>query len=153
METFEIHSITDLITNSSTTIYTYSDKSPAALRPLINEIFDIFGVKERCDDVFAINVMYDTSRYDDAVDGYEGDIPDEYLTQNDLRREALVMLVNNIKSGKVDKPKWFVDMENNIRDSWGGTKLYITAKDPKYDNLAKLVVKFLYSTYAEECDC
>ena len=49
-----LHSLTDLITNSSTVIYTYSDNSEKALREMIDEIFHVLGVKKKCDDVFTV---------------------------------------------------------------------------------------------------
>jgi hypothetical protein len=51
-----LHSITDLITNSSTTIYTYSDASEAAMRAMIDEFFKTFGIDKKCDDVFTLMV-------------------------------------------------------------------------------------------------
>ena len=52
-----IHSATDRITNSSTVIYTDSSDSPAAFEEMVDEMFDTFGVKERCADVFTIEVV------------------------------------------------------------------------------------------------
>ena len=60
----------------------------------------------------------------------------------------------NIKSGKEEAPDWFSKIVNDLSDRDnpnGGTTLYITAKDPKHNKLAKAVSNFLYSTESEEC--
>lgn len=43
-QVIKIHSITDLITNSSTTIYTLSDASKDAAIDMINSFFQAFGI-------------------------------------------------------------------------------------------------------------
>jgi hypothetical protein len=47
----KFHSLTDIITNSSTTIYTYSDKSSKACKEMVDEIFETLGIDKSCDDV------------------------------------------------------------------------------------------------------
>lgn len=51
MTKIKIHSATDLITNSSTVIFTYSDSSPDALKEMINEFFKAFNINKQCDDI------------------------------------------------------------------------------------------------------
>ncbi|MFA5154170.1 MAG: hypothetical protein WC554_16590 [Clostridia bacterium] len=60
-----LHSIIDLITNSSTEIYTYSSGSVAACKEMIDEFFKVTGVNKTCDDVFELSV--------DTEEGTRGD--------------------------------------------------------------------------------
>ena len=181
----DIHSQTDLITNSSTTIFTFSDDSPKALKEMVDEFFKAFGIKHKCEDIFSMVVLpgyiddlivdrimniceidesedpdeVDIPLYDEEDSGYEPkkeietDIPKKYRNKKTMNK-ALGSLIKNIKAGKEEAPDWFSkivkDMSN--RDDYnGGTTLYITAKDPKHNKLAKAVSNFLYSTEAEEC--
>ena len=134
-----IHSITDLITNSSTTIYTYSDASPQACREMIDSIFESFGMPHKCDDIFNLVLLLDQ----------------DYRYEYWLKREGHIIggdldeLIKNIKAGKVEKPSWMVTAEED-NDESGGTTLHISAKNPNFDHLAKKIYNFLYSTNAEE---
>jgi hypothetical protein len=133
-----IHSMTDLITNSSTTIYTYSDESPNACKEMVNEIFKTFNITLKCDDVFDLVVLLDSEyRYTYWLnrngDDFEGDLED---------------LIKRIKCGKEEKPKWMFDAEEN--SDAGGTTLHLIPKKKEYEKLAKLITNFLYSTRAEE---
>lgn len=58
MKTFKInlHSIIDLITNSSTEIYTYSDGSLAACKEMINEFLMVMQIDQTCDDLFDLEI-------------------------------------------------------------------------------------------------
>ena len=135
METMEIriHSVTDLITNSSTTIYTNSLGSIGACKEMIDEFFKVLGVDKKCDDVFNLVVtMEDTYIYEDL--------------NNDFSDE----LLNDVRTGKVEKPKWMIDAE---RSADINTYLHVTAKSPEYEKLAKLVKTFLYSDRAFEGSC
>jgi len=158
METIILHSLTDLITNSSTVIYTYSDSSPKALCEMIDEIFKVLGVEQKCEDIFTIYITKDTSDYSDWIcdrgadednpDGIQG-VPKELMDYK-TSGKAMDKLVADITSGKVKKPDWFVEMEEELVNGYDDyppeTTMCVEAKDPKYENLAKLVVKFLYST-------
>lgn len=133
-----LHSQTDLITNSSTTIYTYSDASPAACREMIEAIFKSFDIDKKCDDVFSIVLMLENEdNYEYWLDGHGHDI------EGDLSE-----LLDKVRGGKVEKPKWMFDAEKSRHQ--GGTVLHISAKSKKYVAVANLIKKFLYSTEAEE---
>jgi len=138
---FQIHSTTDLITNSSTTIYTYSDGSADACKEMINEIFDTFDIDKKCEDVFTLILLFDN------VENYRYwlDRQDQPPFTGDVNK-----LVDKILSCKVEKPKWMFEVEENSENTFGGTVLHICAKNKKYEKIAKLVSKFLYSTFAEE---
>jgi hypothetical protein len=134
-----IHSQTEVITNSSTTIYTYSDRSPDACREMIDEIFKTFGINKKCDDVFNLVVLLNNDEY------YEHWIDNQgHETEGDLGE-----LIDKIRTGKASKPKWMSDAEKK-REWGGGSTLTITAKSPEYEDVAKRIHKFLYSTTSEE---
>jgi hypothetical protein len=139
MLSIPIHSQTDAITNSSTTIYTYSDKSPAACREMIDEIFKTFGINKKCDDVFNLVVLLDNEEYYEHWLDCQG-----HETEGDLSE-----MIDKVRTGKVEKPKW-MDQAEKKREWGGGSTLNIHAKSIEYEGLATLVRKFLYSTTSEE---
>ncbi len=159
MENIKIHSLTDLITNSSTVIYTYSDRSPKALGEMIDEVFSVLGVDQKCDDVFTISVVKDNYELDldacvDWATENEGKfgIPAVFSDDDDdAWYKAMDDIIDDVLGGKMEKPEWFVKMEEELEEEncYGyppETTLKVVAKDPKYEKLAELVVKFLYST-------
>lgn len=163
-----LHSITDKITNSSITIFTYSEGSIDACKELINEIFKTFGVDKKCDDVFILTLLaedfeiyyeYFENEYDDEgeEDGGEEDekglISEDELQQLnvDKREKYIESLIEDIYNGKVEKPKWMLKAEQktNYYDLSPSTSLYIVSKEPQFEKLAKLIKEFLYSTEHE----
>jgi len=152
------HSITDLITNSSTVIYTYSDASADACREMIDEIFKLSGIDKKCDDVFVLSVLiddtdeYETYYYDknddDDWDDDDDDDDDEPKEKKERPEVNVKKIVKDVINGKIPKPEWMVEAEN--KEAGDGyppeTTLHIVAKLPEYEKLAKLVISFLYST-------
>ena len=59
----KLHSTTDLITNSSTTIFTYSENSIKACKNMIDEILKTFNIDKKCDDLFNLVVLSDKYTY------------------------------------------------------------------------------------------
>jgi hypothetical protein len=151
----KLHSITDLITNSSTVIYTYSDASEGALREMIDETFKILGVDKKCDDVFTLTITLDDEyHYSEAFDDGEVEVPDELqgLTGKALTA-AIDEVVEKVKNGEMEKPQWMKSVEgkNDYNYYAPGTTLNITPKAPEFAKLAELIGKFLYSTTSESC--
>ena len=148
----KLHSMTDLITNSSTVIYTYSDASEGVLREMIDETFKVLGVDKKCDDVFNLTVTLDDNyRYHDAISDSD-EIPEElqgvpYKTLN----KAIDAVIEQVKNGEIEKPQWMKDIETKTDyDSYSpGTTLNIVPKAPEFAKLAELISKFLYSTHQE----
>lgn len=143
MEKIKIHSVVDVITNSSTTIYTYSDGSLEPLKELINEILLVFERPEKFDDILVAGVFfedyykYSESKYfpkDIDVDDY-----DKYIEN----------LIKDILMGNIEKPSWMIKIEEDADDYRPGTFLTIIAKDPKYNKLIFKLLQFLYSTEQE----
>jgi hypothetical protein len=151
----QLHSITDLITNSSTTIYTYSDASEGALREMIDEIFRVLGVNKKCDDVFTLSItLDDNGEYEDAISNMsDEEQPKEFqgLKKYPELGKAVKDFVAKVVSGEIEKPQWMKDVEGkeNYNDYKPSTTLNIVSKAPEYATLAELVRKFLYSTEHE----
>lgn len=147
----KMHSLIDLITNSSTEIFTYSEGSVKPMKEMINEIVGTFGIKETCDDMFDTVVMCDDEyRYRKYIERLKGDgenLPKDYDESIDIDQ-----LLEDVKAGKVSKPKWFTDVEESENDWYylrPETYLYIIPKDEKYRAMAEKIRKFLYSTNHE----
>lgn len=146
----KIHSFTDLITNSSTVIYTYSKGSLQACQEMIDEFFKEFGIQKKCEDVFNLVVLLeDTEVY--------GECFDKWLEKNGIDPDSIDFeeTMDKVQSGEIEKPKWMIEAETKPkRDRWGepnrtDTYLYISAKSPEHEPLAKLIRKFLYSPHHE----
>jgi hypothetical protein len=156
----KLHSATDLITNSSTVIFTYSEQSKKACESMIDEIFKAFGIDKTCDDVFELSVgLENNDCYATALErmqddgepepkGLEGFYAAEYGEQ---ANSMLDSYLQQVQSGKIKKPEWMKEAEGG--EDYDGyapsTMLTITPKDPKHKKLAKMVEAFLYSTSHE----
>jgi len=135
-----IHSTTDLITNSSTVIFTYSEGSEKALVEMINELFKTFHIYKKCEDVFDTVILAEEEHYTEA--------PEKLLPEG-LDQEDVIQLYRDVTTGKVPKPDWFKDVEDH-EDSYDyytpSTFLHLIPKSPEYNQLALLIDRFLYST-------
>ena len=145
----KLHSFTDLITNSSTVIFTYSDGSEVALKEMVEEFFKSFGVDKKFDEVFKTVVLCDDSyRYSEYLDKFDDeDYPEGITKDTDIDQ-----LYRDVASGKVEKPEWFntVEEEENDYDYFApSTDLYIIPLSTEYEPLAKAIRGFLYSTSHE----
>jgi len=147
----KIHSTTDLITNSSTVIFTYSEGSEGSLKEMVNEIFKTFNINKTYDEVFNTVVLCeDEYLYGEYIENLEDDgddLPEGITEETDISK-----LVDDVKSGKLEKPKWFNDVEekdNHCDYFRASTTLHIIPKLAEYQKLADLIQIFLYSTSHE----
>jgi len=158
-----IHSVIDIIINSSTEIFTYSHGCIAPLKELIGEMFKIHGIDHTFDEVFTAVIA---CRDDDVYTDYEVDIEKSGFTRGNnisksldigenrstLTDEEKIQVVEDVKGGKYPKPDWMNDAEDEGENYDGydpKTYLYLTAKKDKYKKFAELVKTFLYSTSHE----
>jgi hypothetical protein len=150
MEVFKIklHSSVDLITNSSTVIFTYSEGSLPAIKELINEMLKVFDKKETFDDIFYAETFLE----DDDYYLESSDYPQE-LKKGEWKQ--VIENFNNFKlsilKGEIEKPQWMINVEENLLYDYyrRSTTLDLQAKDEKYSELANKLLKYLYSTYHE----
>lgn len=145
----KIHSAVDLITNSSTVIYTYSEGSLPALKELVNEMLKTFDRTEKFDDIFYAGVFLENDEiYIDAFEESE-----EVYSYENVDLNYLIKLKEYILMGELEKPKWMIEAEES--ESYDGykreTNLEIIPKSEKYKELADLLINYLYSTYHEAC--
>jgi hypothetical protein len=147
-----IHSIVDVITNSSTTIYTYQDNVKEA-KELLQEVLSLLGSKENVDDVFGFGVFLDDTDYyiesldeRDDVDGWD----DFNWEEKDIYISKLQL---QIVKKEVHKPNWMIEIEKDMsEDSYEyakGTSLHIHAKNDKFTSLAEKALAFLNSSTAD----
>jgi hypothetical protein len=152
----KIHSLVDLITNSSTTVYSYSNNSLIILKELVNEFFKSMGLDKKYSDVFDMLVALDEEyAYHEYIDEHEN-APDhfneKYLAADYKGQGQMILnLIKEVASGKIEGNEWFVEMNKELinKENYIGltpsTALYIFAKESKFDKLAELFSKFLYS--------
>ena len=152
MVTFKIklHSSVDLITNSSTVIFTYSGGSLKAVKELVNEMLKVFGKEETFDDIFYVEVfLEEISYYLESKD-----CPEEFNTEDwKADQIAFEQYQTSILKGEIKKPQWMKDIEED--EGYEGysrsTDLHLLAKDEKYSELASKLLKYLYSTGHAGC--
>lgn len=143
----KIHSVIDLITNSSTEIFTYSNSSDTAMKEMINELFKSFNIDKTCDDVFNVVVLAESYDYKE----YLGELFEREEDAEGFTDENFEAKFKEVETCLIPKPKWFFEAEK--QENYDGfskeTYLNISPKFPEYQNLAKLIRSFLYSTYHE----
>jgi hypothetical protein len=132
---FNYHSLVDVITNSSTTIYTNSDGCVGPAKELIQEFLKTMNIDKDVNDIFYFDSFMDKDYYLDDL----GEIDDEEVDE----------LLQKIASKEIEKPQWMIGLETQKSedDECGyDSELYIFPKEEKYEKLAKALKRFLYST-------
>ena len=122
-----LHSIADLITNSSTVIFTYSEGSLPAAKELMNEVFKLLNIDKSFDDIFYAKVLpKNISDHDDTPDNW---------------KELLHQYIKD----EIEFQSWMDPIEKYDYCT-ESTTLYLIPKDEKYNELANKLLKYLYST-------
>ena len=153
VQTIKVHSVVDVITNSSSVIYTYSDSAVKPLKELFTEIFKLIGDPQHVDDVFDIIAIPDSYVLYDHFVNFVEDLDPEWpfyerykkiceMSPSSRQDSELVNLFTE-KYKRGIKEDWMDVGEDN------GTELKIFVKDEKYNELANKAIKFLYSTEHE----
>jgi len=136
MTTINIHSTVNLITNSSTVIFTYQENSLNALKNLVNEMIRVFDPNSDIsfDDLFYANVFAENM---DVYDGHS-----EIESYDDIRN-----LIEQILTNQIEKPKWMTDAEKerNGDGDLPDTILHLKPKDEKHQELANRLLRYLNS--------
>ncbi len=127
-----LHSSVGLITNSSTEIYTDETNSVKAVKEMIEEFAKVMGFDKSFDEMFYINILMSEYNYESAFDGSFSE---------------LETLMDNIISGKVEKPKWMEEADKKHYASYDyfDRTMYIAPKEPQYKELADKIQAFLHS--------
>ena len=142
----KLHSVTDLITNSSTVIFTYSGGTIQPLKDMINEILKTFNIDKTCDELFdAVILNDDSDTYSEWIEECNnGKYPKGVDENTDIEK-----LWNDVLAGKVPKPDWFKEVEESeMRCEYytPSTFLYLIPKEEQYRKIGNLIKTFLYST-------
>lgn len=152
----KIHSITDLITNSSTVIYTYSDDSPEACQKMIDAILGALGIQSTCADMFTVSVEMDRDSLSDSLSDMDDDeLPDGITRDRKNWRwasEAVNSVLDRVASGEIEKPQWLISLESKLQDESEfapSTMMVISPKKPEFAPAAEAIRNFLYSTSHE----
>ena len=148
-----LHSAVDVITNSSTTIFTYSGGCDEKAKELVDEFLKVLGSDKKSEDIFWMGVFLDNFDlfFDDLEEDEDIDNPEfkkvfemGYSEQREWAEEQ----VQKILKGEIERPEWMKEAEDH--ENYDGftpqTTFYILAKEEKYNDLAKSISEFLYST-------
>lgn len=150
-----IHSVVDVITNSSTTIFTYCDGCIGPAKELINEFIKTFGGEDlkglTADDMFSFGIFCDRDIYVEKYDDSFLEDEDNPFDGVDDHYEFVDDLIERILKGDFKKPNWMIDMEES--EDYDGyrssSNIFIVSKDKKYNKIGKLLISFLHSTYED----
>ena len=140
-----VHSVIDLITNSSTEIFVNSKNSLEPAKELLNELLKIEGSDKTCDDVFDVSLKmdeYNIVTYFEYSCEYEHKELYKELglaTEKDWKkRDKIKKIAKEITDGTREMPE--IDNEGAIQ-----THIVVKCKDAKYEKFIDILIKFLYS--------
>lgn len=152
----KFHSIVDVITNSSTVIYTYQNSISEA-KELVQCVLEMTKNDDKHpDQVFYYGVFCDDDQYLEEIEEREGvnGLPpitaeygtDEYKAQNKIRDEWFEALKMSIMKKEIKKPEWMINIEEDCDDScMSDTNLILIPKEPQYEDLGKKILALLNS--------
>ena len=153
----KVHSMVDVITNSSTVIYTYQNSTGQA-KELVQEVLTLSGITDKTpDDIFWYGEFY--SDFVDVLENYIDDLDDEDLKTEGLQ-EYLDLdckgqekwaedYIAAVMRKEKDKPQW-MERTDDFVDQWEpDIALYMIPKDEKYAVLGEKIKKLLGSVNAD----
>jgi hypothetical protein len=153
-----VHSFVDVITNSSTTIYTYQSGCIDAAKAVVNEMLALEGSSLKADDVFYFGAFCDDDVYLDKYNYDSESLPagipvvtgdwdsPEHDTTQALQTEWFNNLKLSIMKGEAERPDWFELAEECDEDYNPDMNLEIIPKDEKYKVFGEKLLKFLNSS-------
>lgn len=151
---FKLHSVVDVITNSSTVIYTYQNGSVDPAKELINEMLKLVGVTDKtADDLFYFAVLPGEDalfyRIEDNDDVNPPVITGKWGSKecDDSKVARTEWLTNYIESVIIagEIPSWM-----GSDDESGNTYLYVISKEKQYEEFGRKIGSLLGSVNAEE---
>jgi hypothetical protein len=143
---FNLHSIVDVITNSSTVIYTIQ-KDTEVVKQLVAEVLELMGRTDLTpDDVFTYNTSVDDYYYVDRA--YDEELPEDiYDEEGIINDHKLENYVEKFLSGEIEKPEWAKNIENSSEMS---VYMSLTPKSEEFAKLGQRIISVLNSTDYEE---
>jgi len=160
----KLHSVVDVITNSSTVIYTYQNGSVTPAKELVNEVLKLQGITDKtADDVFYYGVFCEDDVYFNVLDERGRDKPEDYpnvsgswgsteRTESEaLRQKWFDDIVMKIMKGEMTQPEWMDEAETAHGWSEWAPNSYLTLvpKDEKYNDLGNKIKALLNSVDAD----
>lgn len=138
----KIHSVVDVITNSSTVIYTYQN-SIKETKGLVEEILKIANITDKTpDDIFYYGVFCDNERYLESDDS-----PGDFSYNDEEKLNALKL---SIMKGELEHPEWMNWVEDGDGDSWApDSYLHLIVKDERFQGIADEIKRLLNSIGAD----
>ena len=144
-----IHSLIDLITNSSTEIFVDCKASVQPAKDLLQELLKLQGSDKNVDEVFEVTLEENGHNIESYIEYYLEDdneetflrLKEEYKFNDSTleykdRQKELDRLVEDYKAGKVE-----IDIDSYHVQKY----LKVISKDEKYNHLLELLDKFLHS--------
>lgn len=129
---FSVHSVIDVITNSSTEIYTFQDGSVEPIKELLTEVLGLCNIAGTVDDYFYVKLL-DRSFVERETDAMVEFIMKGEAPETEEQIEATEMSIAN-------------------EDSFG-TVAVILPKQEMFNTLAKKVIQVLDSPISKEVYC
>lgn len=145
----KIHSVVDVITNSSTTIYTMAGAGTIkTIKLMVDSILTIAGSDLKAEDMFDFELEV-AGEGDFRWDKWYSETPEVQDLKWDDRRAAYDEYVKGIKESGVE-PDWWSEYEGSDY-SYEDVYLHVTAKLENYDAAAKILdnLSDLFSHEAE----
>ena len=142
----KIHSIVDVITNSSTVIYTYQNSTSEA-KDLVNEMIKLSGATDKtADDIFYYGVFCDDDQYFEDTN-----LPEDCPTDSKEQEVWFENLKLSIMKGEIDQPEWMNEAEK--ASGWGDwdpdSYLCLIPKNEKYKEFGEKIKALLGSISAD----
>jgi hypothetical protein len=144
-----IHSSVDLITNSSTVIFTYQDSIEQA-KELVNEVLKLSNITDKtADDIFWYGLFYENNdtylENDEFLNHFQDEL--DYLDYKE-KDKWLDQLKLSIMKGEIQEPTCMQNIYNYL-DMDNSYCLYLIPKDNKYKELADKIENLLGSVNAD----
>jgi len=144
MITLKIHSVIDVITNSSTEIFIVYENSVKDINELLQEILTLLNIKNKVSDLFEVKGGYNQDLYYNYIEDEELEGCEELLDG-----DALKDLLENVALGRIDKLEWMFDAEES-EDNLRYSEISIIPKDKKYNKLCEKIKCLLHNLNTEE---
>lgn len=161
---FSIHSVVDVITNSSTVIYTYQTGSVDPAKELVNEMLKLSGVVDKkAEDIFYFGVFCEVGHYIDCIrnKGISESInmppligrygQEDYIESTNARKEFVDNVILSVMKGEISRPSWMIDAEKseNYDEFPAEDRLVLVPREEKYLEFGLKIQKLLGSVTAD----
>lgn len=150
----KLHSVVDVITNSSTVIYTYQNGCVEPAKELVNEMLKLSGITDKtADDIFYFGVFCDDDEYINILSEKGKSKPEDCpeITGTCVFKTWFDDIVLRIMKGEISKPDWMEEAESaHGWSEWAPeSNLCLLPKDEKYTVFGNKISALLNSITAD----